>query len=101
MWVDDFHIVAFTPPALLGVAILMLFSGKLWTNRAYQEKADEAKRWREAYEKERKARVTSDTQTAELLEVTKTTHNIIVAMFGTAERIRQTGAADVVPQTKD
>lgn len=89
-------IAGLTAPALLGIAILMLLTGKLWTNNAYQEKCKESEHWRGAYEAEREARQTSDSQTAQLLEVTKTTHAFIVAVFSNSERIRQGGGPNVV-----
>jgi len=82
-------------PAILGILVLMLFTGKLWTNAAYQEKKADAERWRLAYEAERDARRISEAQTAELLELAKTTHSFIVATFSNSERIRQSGDTDV------
>lgn len=81
--IEDIRLVDLTAPTLLGIGILMLMTGRLWTNAAYREKCKEATEWKEAYETEREARSTSESQTAELLEVAKTTHNVIVAMFGT------------------
>jgi len=77
-----------TAPTLLGVAVLLLLFGKLVPRATLMDKKEEAQRWREAYEKEREARALSEAQSAELLELSKTTYNVIVAMFGTAERIR-------------
>lgn len=88
-----------TAPALLGIAILMLLTGKLWTNSAYQQKCAEAERWRLAYEAERTARATSDAQTGELLEVAKTTQAMISGVYQNSERIRQNGETDVVSPT--
>lgn len=83
-----------TAPALLGIAILMLMTGKLWTNAAYQEKVAEAERWRSAYEAEREARKTLDTQTVELLELAKTTDSFMRAVFTSSERVRQGAYSD-------
>lgn len=88
------------PPTLLGIVVLMVLLGWLVPKAILKDKSAEAERWRLAYEAERLARSTSDAQTVELLELAKTTHNIIVAMFGTAERMGQSGGADVVPTTK-
>jgi len=63
--------------------------------RTLTDKDAEAARWRKAYEAEREARATSDAQTVELLEVAKTSHDLLVAMYGTAQRIRQSGEPDV------
>lgn len=80
-----------TASALLGLAILMILRGKIWTDAAYQEKTKESERWRLAYEAEREARQTSDAQTAELLELAKTTHSFIKAVFVNSERAQVSG----------
>lgn len=95
MEIAGIPVAGLTPAALLGFAVLMLFTGQLWTNKAYQAKAKEADQWREAYETEREARAVSDKQTAELLEVSKTTNRIIVATFGSRGVMRQLGEPDV------
>ena len=89
-------IAGLTAPTLLGVAILLLFTGKLWTNNAYQQKAQECDRWREAYEKESEARRTANQQTIELLEVTKTTHHLVEALFQNVPISR--GGPNVLPK---
>lgn len=95
-------LTALTPPALLGIAVLMLMLGRLVPRATLTDKIAEAEKWRLAYEAERKARVTSDAQTVELLELAKTTHSLLVAIFGTAERKRPPGEAYVVPtQTRN
>ena len=99
---DGFPIADLTAPTLLGFAVLMLILGRLVPRSTYQDKLVEAEKWRLAYEAERKARATSDAQTVELLELAKTTHSIIVALFGTAASTRPPGEAYVVPtQTRN
>lgn len=109
---EGLTITSLTAPAILGLAVLMLFTGKIWTNPAHQEVVKEAQRWREAYlekieeakhwhtayQNEAAARSTSDAQTAELLEVAKTTQAFITAVFQNSERIRQLGEPDVAPK---
>lgn len=97
---DGIPISDLTAPTLLGLVVLMVLLGWLVPKAILKEKSTEAERWRLAYEAEREARSTSDAQTVELLELAKTTHNIIVAMFGTTERMGQSGGASVVPTTK-
>lgn len=97
---DGVPITNLTPPALLGIAVILMMLGKLVPRSALTDKDAEAERWRKAYEAEREARATSDAQTAELLEVAKTTHNLIVAMFDTAERVRESGGTHAVVPTK-
>lgn len=89
-----------TPSALLGLCILFIFLGKLVPVSYYREKCKEADRWRSAYETSEKARATSDAQAAQLLEFAKTTNTIVVATLGTAERLRQSGGADVASSAK-
>jgi hypothetical protein len=86
-----------TPPALVGIFFLLVFFGRLVPWYIYKAKEKEAEKWRLAYEAEREARATSDAQTAELLELAKTTHSIIVAMFGAAQRSIRAGEAYVGP----
>lgn len=97
--IEGIPLVGLTAPGLLGFAILMLMTGKLWTNAAYQQKVRECDKWQDAYEAEREARTISDSQTVELLEVSKTTHAVTVAMFDTI-RLQQakSGGAHVVPK---
>lgn len=90
---EGIPLVGLTAPGLLGLAILMLMTGKLWTNAAYQQKTQECDKWQSAYNAEREARAKSDSQTVELLEVSKTTHAVTVAMF---DVIRQSGGSNVV-----
>ena len=92
--IESIPLVGLSAPAMIGVLIMMLFTGKLWTNSAYQEKKEEAERWRLAYEAEREARQASDSQTIELLEVTKTTQGFIEAVFKNSELIRKSGVSD-------
>lgn len=92
--IESIPLDGLSAPAMLGVLIMMLFTGKLWTNSAYQEKKEEADRWRLAYEAEREARQTSDSQTVELLEVTKTTQGFIEAVLRNSETIRKSGVSD-------
>lgn len=91
----DLSIADLTAPAVLCLAVLLILLGRIVPRSVMVEKIEESKRWREAYETERAARVASDAQTAELLEVAKTTNSIVVAMYGTAEQIRQSGAHNV------
>lgn len=97
---DGIPVVGLTAPALLGIAVLLLLLGKIVPRSTLMDKSEEAERWRKAYEAEKEARATSDAQTVELLELAKTSHNILVAMFGTAERMQQSGGAIVVPTPK-
>lgn len=95
--IDGVPLVGLTAPTLLGAAILMLLTGKLWTNAAYQQKCAESDKWQAAYEKERETRLASDAQTSELLEVTKTTNAVITAMFVNTGKYQAPGGPSAVP----
>ena len=82
-----------TAPVLLGLAVLMVFLGFLVPRYVYKSKEKESEFWRLAYEAERKARAISDAQTADLLELAKTSRDVLVAVFGTTERIKGTGGS--------
>lgn len=89
-----------TPSALLLLLVWMLFTGRIWTNAAYQEKVKEADKWRGAYERAEAARTLSDAQTTQLLEFAKTDHNLLVALVDVAERAGQPGGTHVVSKGK-
>lgn len=92
----DGQLVSLTPSVLLGFAVLLLLTGRLIPRFFFTQKAEEAERWRQAYEAERTARGISEAQTDELLEVAKTTHAVLVAMAQASESIQQTGHAHAV-----
>lgn len=96
---DGVPLVGLSAPALLGFGFLLLMTGRLVPKKTLDRAEAVADKWQEAYEKEREARVTSDAQTVELLEVSKTTHAVTVAMFDTI-RLEQakSGGARVVPK---
>lgn len=95
---DSVPIADLTAPTLLGVGILFLMLGRLVPLYFYKEKAKEADKWKEAYEKEREARAAAADQSKELLEIAKTTHDILAAMFGGGRVRRRSGETDVVPK---
>lgn len=92
---DGVPIADLTAPTLLGVGILFVLLGRLVPLYFYREKAKEADQWKEAFEAEREARAKSDAQTKELLEIAKTTHDILSAMFGGGRIRRRSGEEDV------
>ena len=84
------------PPTLLGLTVLLILLGRLKPKVDIDRADAAAEQWRLAYEAEREARAIADAQTAELLELAKTTHSIVLALFGSRERAKQSGGADVV-----
>jgi hypothetical protein len=96
---DGIPVVGLSAPVLLGITVLLLLLGKIVPRATLQDKIQEAADWKAAYEAEREARAKSDAQTAELLEVSKTTHSISVAMFDVIRQsVRQGGGTDVASQ---
>lgn len=87
----DITLEKMTPPVLVGLVVLMILLRWLIPRATYKEKCQEAENWRLAYEAEREARAKSDAQTTELLELAKTTHNVLVAWFGTSTGLDRTG----------
>jgi hypothetical protein len=88
---DGIPVDKLSAPFLLLLAVLMILLGLLVPRWLYKAKEKEAENWRLAYEAERKARLTSDAQTAELLELAKTSNNVLQAMFGTSGLGKRTG----------
>lgn len=89
--IDGIPLIGLTAPTLLGLAVLLLLTGRLVPRSTLMDKAREADQWRKAYEAEREARAALDAHATELLEVAKTTQAFITAVFENSERIRQTG----------
>jgi hypothetical protein len=83
--IEGISVVSLTPSALLGIAVLMLLTGRLIPRATLQDKAKEAEEWKQAYELERTARTTADAQTRELLEVAKTSEAVLSAVYKQSE----------------
>lgn len=96
---DGIPITGLTTPTLLGIGILLILTGRLVPRWFYQAKVAEADNWKQAYNDEREARITVEAQSAELLEVAKTTHDIISAMFLTIQHDRLGLGESDVPKT--
>lgn len=86
--IDGISIIGLTPAGLLLAAVAMVLTGWLVPRRTYLEKAKEAERWRSAYEVERTARSTLQSQTSELLEVAKTSAKFLEAVHTNSEMIK-------------
>lgn len=87
-------LVDLTAPTLLGLTVILILTGGLVTRSQLKDKERQIQDWKEAYKKSEEARVRSDSQTSELLEVSKTSNAILVAMFGPAGVIRRSGGPD-------
>lgn len=99
LMIGGIPVVGLTAPTLVGIVVIMILTGRLWTNAAYQMKCQESERWRLAYEKERDARIISEAQTGELLELAKTTHAVITGVHINSELIRRSGEPDAISKT--
>lgn len=94
---EGIPLVGLSAPVLLGITVLLLLVGRIVPRTTLVDKQQEAADWKAAYEAEREARAKSDAQTVELLEVSKTTHAISVAMFDVIrQRLGQSGGTDVL-----
>ena len=96
---DGIPFADLTAPGLLGVTVILLLLGRIVPRNTLTDKADESEKWRQAYIVERDARLASDSQKEELLELAKTTHSIVVAAFG-VDQMRQGGNYVVPPSQK-
>jgi hypothetical protein len=92
---DGIPFANLTASTLLGIFVLMMFLGRIVPRRTLDDQIKQTEKWQTAYELERQARVSSDSQTTELLEIVKATHSIVVAQDGVG-RSRQSGEANVV-----
>jgi hypothetical protein len=100
---DGVPISSLGATGLLAIAVLLILTGRLVPSSSLKAKELECEKWRLAFENEKLTRKTSDSQTSELLEVTKTTYTLVSALFELAEepeRTRQGGAHRVVPSRK-
>ena len=95
--IDGVSIIGLTPGALCLLAVLMVLTGRLIPRATYQEKAKEADQWRSAYEVEREARVKSDAQTRELLELAKTSQSFLQSVFEHSERLKSGDSNEISP----
>lgn len=78
---EGIPLMGLTAPGLLMIAVLLLFTGRLFPRATVTDLKEERDTWRAAYEKERDARATANQQSIELLEGLRTNHAIVVAMF--------------------
>jgi hypothetical protein len=81
MTLDGVPLFGLTAPAILGIAVLMLMTGRLIPRSVFRDKHEESERWRMAYEAEREARLVSDNQTTKLLIAVETNRDVLLALF--------------------
>lgn len=88
---EGISVVTLTPPVLLGIAVLMLLTGKLVPRSTLQDKIKEADQWHQAYETERIARASSEAQNRELFEVAKTSESFLRGVYEHTTRVAEPG----------
>lgn len=81
MTIDGIPLVGLTAPALLGIAILLLLTGRIVPRAHITDKDKEIERWRLAYEAEREARIVSDNQTTKLLVAVEANRDVLFALL--------------------
>ncbi len=97
---DGFVIPDWSAEGLLALGFVLLMFGKLVPRVHLEDKDKEVDRWREAYLTEREARLSSDKQTTELLEVAKTTQELIQGVYVTSRQIKRSGDQDASPSSR-
>lgn len=68
------------PTGLLALTVLMVLTGRLVPKTTLDDQKAETANWRTAYNQERDARSTAETQTAELLSLARATNALLVAL---------------------
>jgi hypothetical protein len=79
---EGISFVDLTAPSLLGITVLLFLLGRIIPRQTLLDQKKETDTWREAYFVERDARAAADAQTKELLELSKTTNEIVVGVLG-------------------
>lgn len=96
--IDGISTKDLTLSGLLGIFFLMWMLGWIVPKWFWKAKADESEKWESAYKAEHEARLLSDKQNLEMLELTRATHSLMVAFMDMANKAREeSGGAHVVP----
>lgn len=82
---DGISIIGLTPSALLLLAVLMVFTGRLIPKSTHDQTIKERDQWHEAYELQRTARDAADAQVRELMELAKTGTKVLEAVHQNSE----------------
>ena len=85
-----------TAVGVLTIVYFLIITGRLVPKIFYDAKAKESEQWREAYLGEREARIESEKQTTQLLELAKTSDSFIRAVFVNSQK---EGASDEMANT--
>ena len=87
MMLEGIPIVDLSAQTILAVGVILILLGRIVPRSVLNDKAAETERWRIAYESERSARALADAQTQELLTLAKTTHTLLIGLFGQTGQI--------------
>lgn len=96
--IENFPIVGLTAPAILGLAVLMMLTGRIVPRSTLRDKEVEIQRWQLAYETEREARIVSDNQTAKLLVAVETNRDVLYALLQVLNKETGAGGAPHVAE---
>lgn len=69
-----------TAPALLGIAIVLILSGRLIPRRTYDDLREDRDRWQRAFTVSEEARLSQSKQLDAAMEVGKTVTDVMVAL---------------------
>lgn len=98
--IEGFPIIGLTAPTLLGIAVLLLLTGRIVPRAHIRDKDLEIERWKTAYETEREARTISDNQTAKLLIAVETNRDVLYALLRVLNSTPESGgSSDVAKET--
>lgn len=89
--IEGIPIIGLTAPTLLGIAVLLLLTGRLVPRSTLKDKDAEIERWRTAYETEREARIVSDNQTSKLLIAVETNRDVLTALLNVIKPSAESG----------
>lgn len=80
MTFDGIPIVGMTSPALLGIVILLILTGKLIPRRTYDDMKEDRDSWRAAHAVSEEARIHTAQQLDEMMEVGQTVKDVLQAL---------------------
>lgn len=96
--IENIPLVGLTAPALLGIAVLLLLTGRIVPRSALTDRDKEIERWKSAYETEREARIISDNQTAKLLIAVETNRDVLFALLKVIKPTADSGGSSDVAE---
>lgn len=99
--IDNIPVIGLTAPAILGIAVLLMLTGRIVPRSTLRDKEIEIERWQLAYETEREARIVSDNQTSKLLLAVETNRDVLYALLKVLnDKTEAGGPADAVATEK-